>query len=711
MTAVSVHISSPESSSRDLSVTSSPSEHVSFASRPPLGDDLPRAKLTREGVRLGEQLVPLLSGSAHYFRLEPDSWRTCLEAMREMGCTVVDVYVPWSVHESADGSLDFGARDRRLDVVEFLRIAADVGLYALVRPGPHINAELSGFGLPDRVLWDEKCQARSAAGEPVVLPMPPQAFPVPSYASGDFLREACAWLRSVAELLGPLTWPHGPIVMCQVDNEGALYFRDGVYEQDYHPDALAAFRRFLEARYQTPARLGATYGISADTFDISPPRRFDAKDASGLARQLDWAEYQETLIADAFATFRDALSHAGLERVPTCHNLPMGESATPLDPARLGKVVECLGMDYYHVAAEGSADAILKRTSEIVTRADAFEYPAFAVELAAGFPPFFPPLTEQDNRFAALSCLAAGIRGFNLYMAVERDRWIGAPIDRFGARRPVFDFWQSLNEAVRRTKLYELSRAADVCIVVPRSVHRLERLLHAFGPISAAAFDIMGLSAYDSCLEQGPFASPLFDAERFLRRLLEALSAQGLAYRVAGNDSAASALAESRFGFVISAVGLENELWQTLLDVASRGTELRFGVRLPALAPSGLEALAPASPAASAQLAVLTEQDLPGELNALAARHAAFRLEAGHGIRTSLFRDAAGRGRVLFLTNTTRHAEVARVETGALVRSPSGPNGELNEATDALDEAVFRATFGALEVPLSPHSVRMLELK
>ena len=696
MRAVSLHISSPEGASHPTH-----DERSGAAGR---ADDPPRARLTREGVLLGEQLVPLLSGSAHYFRLEPESWRPCLEAMREMGCTVVDVYVPWSVHEAADGSLDFGEKNPQLDVVRFLRIAEELGLYALVRPGPHINAELSGFGLPERVLWDRDCQARSPAGEPVILPMPPQAFPVPSYASHKLLQEACEWLRRVATVLGPLTWPAGPVVLCQVDNEGALYFRDGVYEQDYHPDSLAAFERFLAARYVSPQRLSDAYAIPADSFHILPPHRFDAKDARGLRRHLDWAEYQEALIADAFATFRAALSHAGLERVPTCHNLPMGESATPLDPARLGKVVECLGIDYYHVAADSSSDVILKRTSEIVTRADAFDYPAFAVELAAGFPPFFPPLTEHDNRFAALSCLAAGIRGFNLYMAVERDRWLGSPIDRFGGERPSFDFWSRLNQAVERTQLYRLARAADVCVVVPRSLHRLERLLHAFGPISAAAFDIMGLSAYDSCLEHGPFAGSLFDAERFLRRLLAELSEQGLAYRVTGNDSAAHALSASRFGFVVSAVGLEPELWKALTDVASRGTPLCFGPTLPSLAPNGLDALSTAPAAATAHIQAVGERELTSELNALAQRHAAFRLAGGPGVKVSLFRDQAGRGRVLFVTNATREATVARLEMTAL-------GGDVTGAVDALDGANFRATFGALEVPLSPHGVRMFELK
>lgn len=678
---------------------SAPISPIHEATSPAL-ESVTRPRLTRRGVRLGDQLLELLSGSVHYWRLEARSWRPCLEALRDMGCTLVDVYVPWSVHELAEDSFDFGLHDPARDVAAFLRLARELGLYALVRPGPHINAELSGFGVPERVLWDRECQARSAAGHAVVLPMPPRAFPVPSYASRALLGKACSWLRRAAEELGPLAWPAGPIVMCQVDNEGALYFRDGVYEQDYHPDSIARYRRRLAERYETPAKLAEAYGVEAEGFELEPPRRFDARDARDLQRHLDWAEHQEATIAEAFGEFRDALARAGLERVPTCHNLPMGESATPLDPSRLGKVVECLGMDYYHVAAEGSADAIMRRTSEVTTRADAFDYPAFAIELAAGFPPFFPPLTEADNRFAALSCLAAGIRGFNLYMAVERDRWIGAPVDRFGGRRPSFEFWRRLNEAVLRTKLSELSRAADVCVIVPRSVHRLERLLHAFGPLSAAAFDVMGLGAYDSCLEEGAFAAPLFEAEAFLRGLLEELTRRGVGYAIAGNDAAPALLSRSRFGFVVSAVGLEAELWQLLRRAAEGGKPLWFGPRLPGATPGGAETLPPLASAAAAAAGSVSLAELPAKLDELSARHAPFTLDAGPGLRSSLFCDPAGAPRVLFVTNATASPRIAKLQAPYL-----------SSAADALDGDAFHATFGALEVPLSPHSVRMLELK
>jgi hypothetical protein len=125
---------------------------------------------------------------------------------------------------------------------------------------------------------------------------------------------------------------------------------------------------------------------------------------------------------------------------------------------------------------------------------------------------------------------------------------------------------------------------------------------------------------------------------------------------------------------------------------------------LPTSTPNGLEALSTAPPVAAAHMKAVSELELASELRGLAERHAAFRLAAGPGVKLSLFRDQAGAGRVLFVTNSTPEPTVARLETAAL-------RPGVGEAVDALDGAAFRATFGAIEVPLSPHSVRMLELK
>jgi len=181
----------------------------------------------------------------HYWRHAPEQWGPCLDAMKAMGLRVVDTYVPWGIHETAQGAFDFGEKFARLDVARFIGLCHERGLHVIARPGPHINAELTWFGLPERVVWDPACQARTPRGNPVILPIVPTAFPVPSYASDAFHDEAALWFEAVGKVLAPLQYPHGPIVMWQIDNEGALYFRDGPYDQDYHPDAVRLFRSFL----------------------------------------------------------------------------------------------------------------------------------------------------------------------------------------------------------------------------------------------------------------------------------------------------------------------------------------------------------------------------------------------------------------------------------------------------------------------------------
>jgi hypothetical protein len=64
-----------------------------------------------------------------------------------------------------------------------------------------------------------------------------------------------------------------------------------------------------------------------------------------------------------------------------------------------------------------------------------------------------------------------------------------------------------------------------------------------------------------------------------------------------------------------------------------------------------------------------------------------------------LFRDETGAPKLLFVVNTTGSAQLARLEARGFHR-----------VTDALDGETFHATVGALELPLSPHGVRMLEL-
>jgi beta-galactosidase len=667
-----------------------------------------RAALCKEGIRLGARVVPLLAGSVHYFRLESHDWRPALEGVRSLGLRLVDVYVPWSVHERAPGEYDFGEHDTKLDVVGFLRIAAELGLYAIVRPGPHVNAELTQFGIPERVLWSPDCQARSAGGKPVVLPVPPLAFPVPSYASEAFHTEVLQWFSAVGSELAALCWPKGPIVMLQVDNEGAMYFRDGVYDQDYHPDAIARYRRFLQHKYRSVALLREAHADEAATFTaIEPPRRMTADNADELTPHLDWAEFQEVLLANAFERMREALTTSSLGNLPTSHNLPLSEGLTPLDPERVGRAVDLIGLDYYHGATAPQRSEIARRTSDLSVRSELRAHPAFACELGAGFPPFFPPLSDEDNAFTAMTALAYGLRGFNVYMAVERDRWIGAPIDRHGKRRPSAAFWERLVGAIERTRFYRLTRKTPVYVVVPRSLRRLARVLHAFGPLSPALFHVLGGGAEEACFEEdfGMGSAVVIEAMRFLRRLERALDRRGVPFAVLNGDLLGHALEEGSWTVLVSCGALGTDLMALLDDALERGCAVALGPRWPER-DAAMRPLVVKTRQQLARLQARTELLIPGDEALLdqavdrAIRTLALPVVTAEPaeVLVTLHHDRASVLRVAFVINPTETELIARVP---------GIGGEV---VDALDGQVIRAESGVLSLSVPRRSVRMLEI-
>jgi beta-galactosidase len=552
--------------------------------------------------RQGE-VLPLWVGAMHYWRHAPEQWGPCLDAMKAMGLRVVDTYIPWGVHETAQGSFDFGERFARLDVARFMRLCADRGLYVVARPGPHINAELTWFGLPERVVWDRDCQARTPRDNPVILPIVPTAFPVPSYASDAFHDEASLWFEAVGRVLAPLQYPQGPIVMWQIDNEGALYFRDGPYDQDYHPDAIRLFRSFLREKYSSVKALRDSWNEPNVTFaTAAPPQRFDAKIADELPRHMDWMELHEHLLAQAMGRFAKALENAGCASVPTMHNLPLGEAATALNPGRIGQVVDIVGLDYYHPANPKHHMTILRRTGELAVRCEGVRAPAYGAEVGAGFPPFFAPLDDKDSLYTLITALAYGLRGFNLYMAVDRDRWVGAPIDEHGLPRRLADEYHALIEALDRVKFHTLRRRTPVRLVVPRALRRLSRATHAFGPVTPAFFNITGAGPLESCLEDDLGLGSPADAadlaetseeersfapaapiagESFVRAFERALLARGVPFAYAGGEALAASIEGADWVICTTAGGLKRDVLDTLRDAQASGTAVTIGPSIP----------------------------------------------------------------------------------------------------------------------------------
>ncbi len=616
-----------------------------------------------------QELVPLWAGAMHYWRHAPEDWSACLDAMKAMGLRLVDTYVPWGVHETSQGNFDFGERYARLDVARFVQLAGEKGLKVIIRPGPHINAELTYFGLPERVVWDRDCQARTPRDNPVVLPLVPVAFPVPSYASDAFHDETALWFEAVGRVLGPLIHPRGPIVMLQVDNEGALYFRDGPYDQDYHPDAIRLFRTFLREKYSSVKALRDAWSDAGTiTFaTATPPIRFDAKEAQDLARHLDWMEFHEHLLAEAMGRFASSLENAGLASVPTLHNLPLGEAATPLNPSRIAQVVDLIGLDYYHPANPQHHTTILRRTGELATRCEGRRVPPFGAEVGAGFPPFFPPLDAKDSIYTLMTAMAYGLRGFNLYMAVDRDRWVGAPIDVHGMPRRLADEYHALIDVLDRTAFHTLRRATPVRLVVPRALRRLARATHAFGPVTPAAFNIAGAGPLESCLEDdfglGEVA-PIV-AESWVRAFERALLARGVPFAYAGGEALELSITTASWVVCTTAGGLKPELLTTLRGARERGIAVTIGPRVPSRDGAMREMREPHDVRG---LEIEPLED-PSRADALVARYVAelalpaFPVDVPD-VHVTVHDDETGTPRIAFVMNPTAATVVATIGLG-----------------------------------------------
>lgn len=662
-------------------------------------DDSSAAAFRGAALVLGGREIPLRSGAMHYWRLRRDGWRDGLRAVRAMGLSIVETYVPWGVHEIAPGEFDFGQRDERKDLGAFLDMAAEEDLVAFVRPGPHINAELTWFGLPERIVYDPAIQARSPRGNPVVLFFPPRMFPVPSHASDAYHEEIGVWYDAVGEIVAPRLHPNGPVGMLQVDNEVGFFFRNGPFCQDYHPDALVLWADFLLNRHGSLAAVAAAHEQSYDDItDARAPRRFgegrhgEVPSRGEFTRQIDWAAFQEFLLTHAIHRMRKRMKKAGLD-APTVHNVSLGEGGLQASIPALDRIVDLVGLDYYHPASEHRA--IKRRTLYLAGTVEA----PYAPELGVGAPPWFTPLSHHDSITCALLASAYGLRGFNLYMVVDRERWYGAPVDVSGHPRPEATDWDRLIAALERTRFHSLEREVHVGLVVPREYARFTRATHLYGPISPSTLEAIGGAPTDGCRQDDlGFERPIqLEWWRALERTAAALTEAGVPYVYIDSDAPARRFRGLRVLLCPTFEMVSEETWARLLK-ANEHAHVVYGPELPTLddrfEPREFDKPGGRGPVDLTQDRVVgaTVHDWIDRFD-LARPYPAM----PPPIETTVHRDG-DRDVVLFVINPSPDEALAEV------RLP-----EPTAARDLLSGEVFEGD-ETMEVRMAPQSVRLLEL-
>nr|CAI5860129.1 unnamed protein product [Callosobruchus analis] len=147
-------------------------------------------------MKLNDKEVFVYSGAMHYFRVPRPYWRDRLRKLRAAGLNTVETYIPWNLHEPR---------------AEFLNIAKEEDLFAIIRPGPFICAEFESGGFPSWLLREEDIDFRNS--------------------NPTYMKYVTRWFDVLLPILAIFQFTNGgPIVAFQVENEYAL---SGKHDLEY----------------------------------------------------------------------------------------------------------------------------------------------------------------------------------------------------------------------------------------------------------------------------------------------------------------------------------------------------------------------------------------------------------------------------------------------------------------------------------------------
>ena len=618
--------------------------------------------------------LPFYAGAMHYWRVDPKRWAACLRTMHDQGLTIVETYVPWRVHETADGVLDWSGPK---DLGAFLTAARTAGLSVVLRPGPHVNAELTSFGIPDHVLADPACLARTAHGTPAFMPTPPRAWPIPSYASTAFHRRVHAWYAAVAAVAVPHLAPEGPVVAIGVDNEAQMFFRLGAYDLDYHPDALAWWR-------------------DASGIEGAPPRAWDPADA---ARCVSWVKFKDQYIARALGDFAKALDTVGFAGIARFHNLPPGHHGL-YDLRRIQHAIGGpVGIDAYTPRADFRD--LRRRATALVGNAHPVP---LALEVGVGFFPWFPPLDPGNDptreRDHLLSLLATGVRGFNLFMAVERDRYYGAAITKDGALESHARWIKPLLAALAEIDWPRLRRLAPIALVDSKADARFGAATCVADPMTPVLSEVLGMGSAGAA-ELGTDPGAII-ARRWQTAIASALELAQVPYAIVDDAATEDELAHYRAVIVPTTNRVDRGLWQRIVALAEHKRAIVvLGPTTPTRDELDQPLLDP-PPRRAGKIRDGSIDDLPGlaeDLSSLAGDLPdAWQIERPDDVRAFAHADAQGATKVVFVVSDAPKQVTATLLTDAATAM----------LRDPFTNEQLRVVAGKVSIAIPARGVRML---
>ncbi|KAL4034727.1 hypothetical protein IC575_003393 [Cucumis melo] len=99
----------------------------------------------QKAIIINGQRRILISGSIHYPRSTPQMWPDLIQNAKDGGLDIIETYVFWNGHEPSPGKYYF---EERYDLVRFIKLVQQAGLYVHLRIGPYVCAEWNYGGFP-----------------------------------------------------------------------------------------------------------------------------------------------------------------------------------------------------------------------------------------------------------------------------------------------------------------------------------------------------------------------------------------------------------------------------------------------------------------------------------------------------------------------------------------------------------------------------------
>lgn len=126
------------------------------------------------------------------------------QKIKALGYNAVSFYTDWALLEGQEGNF---TADGVFALEPFFSAASEAGVYLLARPGPYINAEVSGGGFPG---WLQRTKA--------VLRTP------------DFLNYTANYVKNIGEIVAKAQITNGgPVILLQPENEYSQATPDVVF--------------------------------------------------------------------------------------------------------------------------------------------------------------------------------------------------------------------------------------------------------------------------------------------------------------------------------------------------------------------------------------------------------------------------------------------------------------------------------------------------